>query len=119
MTTTTGSRIGPRQIGIIVPAIATAAIQFSRAAADPEIRTLFILNGVGYLALTAMYFASMPPLARYRGIIGWIFIVYTAITIIFYVIWGGMSGDWVMPLGPLDKVIELVLIALLLMDRSA
>src|SRR5687767_12422242 len=104
MTTTTTSRIGPRQIAIIVLAIATAAIHFSRAAADPEIRMLFILNGVGYLALTTLYFASMPPLARYRGIIRCIFIVYTAVTVIFYFIWGGMSGDWVMPLGPLDKV---------------
>jgi hypothetical protein len=119
MTSMTSFRFGPRQIVIILLAIATAAIHFSRAAADPEIRTLFILNGMGYLALAVLYLAPVPTLARQRSLIRWIFIIYAAITIIFYLIWGGMSGEWVLPLGPLDKLIELVLIALLWMDRSA
>ncbi len=43
-----------------------------------------------------------------RGLIG-----YAVATIALYAVWGFMSGDWNIPLGPIDKLIELALVALL------
>jgi hypothetical protein len=74
---------------------------------------LFILNGLGYLALiAALYF--VPQLAGMRSLIRWVLIAYTAITIIGYFVmnWPDVWG----PLGLITKAIEIVLIILLLMD---
>ncbi|MCI0396310.1 MAG: hypothetical protein L0322_15410, partial [Chloroflexi bacterium] len=106
-----------RQWLIALLAVATAAVHFSRAAADPEIRILFILNGLGYLALAAALFLPLPQLQAQRGRIRWAFIGYTAVTILFYLIWGFMSGEWTVPLGPIDKVIEIILITLLWQEK--
>lgn len=74
---------------------------------------LFILNGLGYLALiAALYF--IPQLAGSRGLIRWVLIAYTAITLIAYFVmnWPDVWG----PMGLITKAIEVVLIVLLLMD---
>lgn len=42
------------RVSIIVLVLATALIHFSRAVADPEIRVMFMLNDLGYLALGAL-----------------------------------------------------------------
>jgi hypothetical protein len=96
---------------VVALIITTAAIHFSRAAADPEIRVLFILNGLGYLGLGAMLFA--PPLQRWQRWVRWALIGYTGLTVALYILWGAMSGDWVMPIGPIDKLVEIALIGLL------
>lgn len=93
--------------------VATAAIHFSRAAADPEIRVLFTLNGVGYLALTALLYAPLAQLERYCRWVRWTLMGYAAVTIALYGVWGAMSGEWTIPLGPIDKLIEIGLIGLL------
>ena len=72
---------------------------------------MFILNGLGYLVLGALLF--VPKLQPWQRLIRRILIGYTAVTVALYVVWGVSSGDWTMPLGPIDKVIELALIALL------
>lgn len=93
--------------------VATAAIHFSRAAADPEIRVLFTLNGVGYLALAALLYVPLPQLRPYRHWLRWTLIGYAAVTIVLYGAWGAMSGEWTIPLGPIDKLVEVTLIGLL------
>ncbi len=94
----------------------TAGVHFSRAAADPEIRILFILNGLGYFALVwAYYFA--PQLASRRSLIRKIYLGYTTVTILFYGIWVAMSGDWTLPLGPIDKLAEIILLVQLWKDK--
>jgi hypothetical protein len=77
---------------------------------------LFILNGLGYLALLGAYYA--PQLFAQRSRVRKLFVGYTAVTILFYLIWVVMSNDWTFPLGPLDKVIEILLIGLLLRDNN-
>jgi hypothetical protein len=47
----------------------------------------------------------------------WALIGYTAVTIVLYGVWGAMSGDWTVPLGPIAKLIEGTLIGLLWRDR--
>jgi hypothetical protein len=74
---------------------------------------LFVLNGLGYLALiAALYF--IPQLAGMRSLIRWVLIAYTAITLILYFVMN-WPDVWA-PLGLITKAIELVLIVLLLMD---
>jgi hypothetical protein len=87
---------------IIGLAIATALIHCSLLFPDP----VFILNGLGYVALTAALYA--PLLAIQRGTIRWMLMGYTALTIMLWLLIGSRT-----PLAYLDKVIEVVLLTLL------
>ena len=107
---------GSRQLAIILLALTTAAIHFSRAAADPEISVLFTINGLGYLALVGLLYAPWEQVAKRRRLVCGIFIGYTAVTIALYLVWGVMSGEWALPLGPIDKLVEVALISLLWRD---
>ncbi len=49
---TTATRTNSSQIALIILTIITALIHFERAIEDPDIRILFILNGLGYFALS-------------------------------------------------------------------
>jgi hypothetical protein len=53
---TTATRTNSSQIALIVLTIITALIHFERAIEDPDIRILFILNGLGYFALLAAFY---------------------------------------------------------------
>ena len=72
---------------------------------------MFILNGLGYLALLAALYLPVAPLARYRGAVRWVLVGYTALTILLWVLIGARST-----IGYVDKVIEVALIALLLLE---
>jgi hypothetical protein len=103
------NRFGALQIGIILLALATAAIHLFLALTSPIPLPMFILNGIGYLALvTALY---LPQLRRYQSIIRWILIIYTAFTVIAWVFLGARSA-----VGYIDKVIEIALIVLLFIE---
>ena len=80
-------------IGIILLTVATAAIHFSRAIADPEIRVLFILNGLGYLALLSAIYLPFPWFAGRRKLAYRLLIGYVALTIILWGVWVAMSGE--------------------------
>ena len=72
---------------------------------------LFILNFVGYMVLAiALY---LPAFARYRSILRWMLIAYAIVTIIM---WALITMARPEVLGYSDKVVELSLIALLLID---
>ena len=107
----TPQRITRLQIGIIVLTIATAAIHLILAFIVPEVRTLFILNALGYLALLAAYF--LPQFARYHNAVRWLLIAFAAVTIIGFFVVNGVKVD---PIGWLTKAIEIALIVLLWMD---
>lgn len=106
-----------QQSAILLLTVATALIHFYRAAADPEISALFTLNGLGYLTLAGLLYARLPALAPYRSGVRWVFIGYTALTVVFYFVWAAMSGDWTVPWGPIDKIIEIALILLLWQEK--
>ena len=106
------TQLGPVQIGIIVLTLATAIIHLvilnlGMGTIDP----LFTLNGIGYLVLLIALF--LPQLSANRGLIRWAFIVFTAVTIIAWIAIGEKST-----LGYVDKLIEVVLIVLLFIDRG-
>jgi hypothetical protein len=105
------SRMSAVQIGIIILTLATALIHFSLLFPD----VMFILNGLGYLALLAAYFLPIDLARKNHNLVRWLFILYTVVTIIAWV----MIGDKSWPAGALGyvtKLIELVLIVMLVVD---
>jgi hypothetical protein len=103
------AKFGAIQIGIILLALATAGIHFSLV--FPSV--MFILNALGYLTLLAAYFLPLPFVKENRDLVRWIFIGFTAVTILGWV----AIGDKGVTLGYITKAIEVVLIALLWFDR--
>ncbi|MBK8988409.1 MAG: hypothetical protein IPM39_20470 [Chloroflexi bacterium] len=76
---------------------------------------IFILNGLGYLALLAgLYF--LPQLAGQRALIRWALLGFTAVTIILYFVfnWPEVWGV----IGLLTKAIELALVVLLWLEKT-
>lgn len=106
---TNQAQFGAIQIGIILCAIATTVIHLTLSFPDP----MFILNGLGYLGLTAALFLPLPFLKNYHSLVRYILMGFTFVTIIAWVAIGLR-----IPLGYITKVIELGLLALLWLDRS-
>ncbi len=127
------SRIGLLQIAIIILTLITAFVHLQKGIGIPSfssppgagrgggpsilsllpipLPTLFILNFVAYLVLiVALY---LPILRPYQRIIRWLLIVLAALTIIAYLL---ISGTRLNLLGYLDKLIEVGLIVLLLIE---
>jgi hypothetical protein len=97
---------------IIALTVATAAIHFSRAIADAEIRILFTLNGLGYLTLLSVMYLPIPWFVGRRKLARRLMIGYVALTSILWGVWVAMSGE-ATGLGMIDKLIEIALIGLL------
>ncbi len=93
-----------RLIGIVVLTLATAVIHGTLNFPDP----VFILNGLAYLALLAAFVAPLPWLKQHRGLVRWAFIGFTALTIFLWILIGARTT-----VGYVDKLIEVLLIALL------
>lgn len=108
------ARFRTPQIVLVTLTVITALIHFERAIQDPDIRILFILNGLGYFALLAAFY--LPAFKRFHNLVRWTFIVYTAVTILLYFVWVAMSGEWTVPLGPIAKVVEAAMIVILLRE---
>ena len=72
--------------------------------------TLLFLNGLGYLVL--LYLWTRPPAFLGKGVVRWVFILYTAVTVIGYFVTWGVDG-FLDPLGMFTKLVEIVLIILL------
>jgi hypothetical protein len=95
------------RVGIVLLTMATALIHLQLAFPDPA----FILNGLGYLTLLTALYLPIPRVARYRGIVRWALIGYTALTIFLWTLLGART-----PIGYIDKIIEILLILLLLVE---
>ncbi len=108
---TSSSRLGAVQIGIIILTLATALIHLQLLFPD----VLFILNGLGYLALLAAYFLPVDLARNNHNLVRWLFIIFTVVTVLAWVAIGDKSWP-AGSLGYLAKLIELVLIALLVVD---
>jgi hypothetical protein len=112
MQTVQTSKLGALQIGFIVLTLITAIIHFTLLFPDP----VFILNGLGYLALLAAYFLPVPIAKDNRRLVRWVFMGFVAVTILAWVAIGDKSWP-AGALGYVTKLVELVLIALLWNDR--
>lgn len=107
------SRLSAVQIGIILTTFATALIHFSLLFPD----VLFILNGLGYLTLLAAYFLTIDLARKNHNLVRWLFVVFVLVTILAWIVMGDKSWP-AGSLGYLTKLIEVVLIILLLVDRQ-
>lgn len=99
------------QLGIIALTILTAFIHFSLML--PKIDLMFTLNGLGYLGLLVLFFTPLNFLQKYHGWIRILFIGYTLLTILLWVIFGMRSIQ-----GYIAKLSEIGIIILLLIDRK-
>jgi len=111
------SRFTPKQLGIIILTVLTALIHLFlgfNSLGDGFFGVVFILNGLGYLALLiGLYF--LPQLAGQRPLLRWALLAFTAVTFILYFVfnWPDIWG----PIGIADKAIELVLLVLLWLEK--
>jgi hypothetical protein len=107
-------QLGNKQYTIIGLTVATAIIHLALGLFSDPLNILFVLNGVGYLALLAGFY-FLPQLTSQRSLIRWVLIGYTAVTVVLYFVfnWPDVWG----PMGIITKVIELALIAMLWMEK--
>jgi len=125
------TRFGALQIAICVLALATAAVHIYlgaithiMVATQPEatasaggaaalgfFAALFYLDGLGYIVLTTALYH--PALARFRRLARWALIALTAATIVAYFVLIQGQFD---AMGILDKIVEVVLIVLLVIE---
>ena len=98
----------PVRLGIIVLTIGTALIHLYLGLQGIP---LFVLNGLGYLGLLAALTLPVPRISEYRNLLRWVLVDYTALTILLWILLGARNS-----IGYADKVIELALVALLVLD---
>jgi hypothetical protein len=101
---------------IVALTLATAAIHIIRALANPRITALFTLNATGYAILLGLLYLPMPLPPQARVAARWTLVGYAAVTFVLYFVWGVMKAEWVVPIGPADKAVEALLIALVLLQ---
>ena len=111
------ANLSSRQKSIVGLSVATAVIHIILAILsrdDSMFLILFILNGLGYLALVAgLYF--VPQLASQRSMIRWALLGFTAVTFVLYFVFNWPTV--LNPIGLVDKLIELVLMIQLWQEK--
>jgi len=75
--------------------------------------TLFLLNGLGYLALLAALMLPIPQLSGYRHWLRWGLLGFAVVTVVVWVVLEIPVNFKAIPLAYMTKVDELVLIGLL------
>ncbi|HKH39645.1 MAG TPA: hypothetical protein VKA82_21030 [Rubrobacter sp.] len=100
----------PLRVGVIVLTVGTALIHLYLGLQGFP---LFALNGLGYLTLLAALILPIPRISDYRNLTRWILLGYTALTIFLWIVVGARTV-----IGYTDKIIEMVLIALLVLEAS-
>lgn len=112
---TSQSKLGWVQFGIMITAVITAVIHLYIGITLPS--TLFILNGIGYLVLLIGLFVQFSLAQKNRSLIRWVLMGFAAVTIVAWLAIGDKS--WPSgALGYVTKFDEIILLALLWMDRS-
>lgn len=103
-----------KHYGIILFTLATAILHITLF---PDI--MFTLNGVGYLGLLAAYLLPIPMFQQRRNLVWWVFVGYTALTIILWVIMGekNFSASTSSMIGYYAKAAELLLLGFLIADK--
>jgi len=108
MASTDVSAGDPVRLGIILLTVGTAVIHLYLGLRGFP---LFVLNGLGYLGLLAALILPIPRISEYRNLVRWVLVGYTALTILLWILVGARNY-----IGFADKVIELALVALLVLE---
>ena len=112
---TSKSKLGWVQFGIMITTVITAVIHLYLGITLPY--TLFILNAIGYLVLLIGLFIQVSLAQKNRNLIRWGMMGFVAVTIVAWLAIGDKS--WPSgALGYITKFNEIILLALLWMDRS-
>jgi hypothetical protein len=115
--TQTKDAVGSLRAGITLFTLVTAAIHlylgFVQLSLGMMGGVMFLANAVGYVALLAMLYFNLPIsfLSKNRPLVRWALVAFAAVTILGWVAIG--TRDL---LGYFDKVVEVVLILLLVLD---
>jgi len=97
------------RIGVVVLTLMAAVVHLSLLFPDP----LFILNGIGYLALLAALYLPVARLVADRRLVRWALIGYATLTILAWVAIGERTL-----LGYSTTLAEVALVALLLIEGT-
>src|SRR4030042_6294104 len=81
--------------------------------------TMFLLNALGYLGLLGLLFLPLKLPTSLHRLVRPVFIGYTILTIALYIYIGVTSGIWSVPLAPISKVAEAVLVWQLWVEGKA
>lgn len=95
------------RIGVVALTLMAALVHISLLFPDP----VFVLNGLGYLALLAALYLPVPRLVPHRRLVRWTLIGYATLTILAWVAIGERT-----PLGYSTTAGEVALVVLLLME---
>jgi hypothetical protein len=72
--------------------------------------TFFLLNAIGYLGLLGLLYLPLGLPDSLHKLVRPVFIGFTLLTIVLYVIISAQSGIWSVPLAPIAKLAELILV---------
>ena len=111
VTVNEGSLVGSIIVLTMLTAIVHLLLAFSHGIPIDKFSTLFLLNGIGYFALLGALY--LPTFARIQPIVRWVLIAYTTLTVIVWIIVTHADYD---PFDYIDKLIEISLIVLLLIE---
>jgi hypothetical protein len=107
-----------RRFFIILFTLLTAGIHFYFFSSGPgfvfsgldTLYALFFFNGIGYLVLLGLLYLPLGLPENLHRLVRPVFMGYTALTIILYLIFASIDGIWSVPLAPIAKVAEVLLI---------
>lgn len=100
-----------RRLIIILLTLITAGIHFYFfTTGTGTLFTMFLLNGLGYLGLLALLYLPVGLPESIRRLVRPAFIGYTILTIALYIIISWRSNYWSVPLAPIAKIDEALLI---------
>jgi hypothetical protein len=111
-----------RRILIIILTLITAGIHIYFYTTDPKgglLFTMFLLNALGYLGLLGLLYLPLRLPDSLHRLVRPVFIGYTILTIVLYIIISASSGIWSVPLAPIAKVDELILVTQLWAEGKA
>ena len=109
-----------RRTLIILLTLITAGIHFYfYSTGSGLLFTMFLLNGLGYLALLAILYLPLGLPDSIQRLVRPVFIGYTVLTIALYIIISWRSNYWSVPLAPIAKIDEAILIWQLWVEGKA
>ncbi len=103
---------------IILLTLITAGIHFYFFSTGPGLVfsgpnvlfSFFLLNGLGYLVLLGLLYLPLGLPEGLHRLVRPVFIGFTILTVVLYFIISSQSGIWSIPLAPIAKLDELILI---------
>ncbi len=100
-----------RRTLIILLTLITAGIHFYFFTTGSGLLfTMFLLNGLGYLGLLGLLYLPLKLSDGLHSLVRFVFVGYILVTIGLYLFIGATSGVWSVPLAPISKVAEAILV---------